>query len=166
MSFNQGDVPQFGSTTVPRTARIACHGDRRLLALYSADQGCTWRPDVPRDLTTTLVPHDRVWDAVGPGVGTTLGSTSPWPNQLLVPAIGRTLVHEQVRTPNAVNDGKVWNWTAYPISAGAASETAIAEAYDPVLAQMVVYRSDRSTNKQNHCRKVSRSLNGGQTFEP
>ena len=81
MSWNSSTKNQGGTDGYDK---IDTWGDRRVYVSHSDDDGVSW--STQQDLTSTLLPTDRIWDAVGPGVGIQTGS-----GRLVIPAIGRNI---------------------------------------------------------------------------
>jgi sialidase-1 len=139
MSWNGATYSQNGGDTLPdgtKTKKIdsSWEGRRHLYLTHSTDDGKTWAK--PQDMTKTLSPAVRGWDAVGPGNGIKLTT-----GELVVPAQGR----------NLIGRGPAGNrtWTMQTLS-GAGSEGTIAQTPDGKL-----YRNDRP-GSDNEYRRVAR----------
>lgn len=109
-------------------------GRRHLYSTKSTDDGKTW--STPEDLTKTLTPDGKAWDAVGPGNGIVMVS-----GEIVVPANGRNIVGRG--TPGQRT------WT-YQSLTGAGSEGTIAQMPNGKLC-----RNDRAGKSDNY-RKVAR----------
>ncbi|KAH6842908.1 glycoside hydrolase family 33 protein [Chaetomium sp. MPI-CAGE-AT-0009] len=128
MSWNGATYSQNGGNTLPdgtKTKKIdtTWEGRRHLYLTKSTDDGATWSK--PQDVTKTLTPANRAWDAVGPGNGIKLTT-----GELVVPAQGRNIIG---RGPEG---NRTWSMQ---ILSGAGSEGTIAQTPDGKL-----YRNDRS----------------------
>src|SRR5690606_39400649 len=64
MSWNSGYHNQSGTDGFER---IDSWGERKVFASYSDNDGNSWSS--PVDLTSTLLPSNYTWDAIGPGIG-------------------------------------------------------------------------------------------------
>ena len=142
MSWNSDKVSQFGGNGYKQ---IDTWGERRVYVSSSDDDGVSWA--APKDLTSTLVPPNYAWDAVGPGTGiqTRFG---PHPGRLIIPAIGRNIYSDDA--------GKTWQYKLIP---GGTSEGTIVELLNGQLT-----RNDRGSSlyEANQRRMVSTgTLEGG-----
>lgn len=97
------------------TKKITRWGERRVLVSSSSDDGYTFSK--PKDLTSSLLPGEYVWDAVGPGVGIQTSS-----GRLIIPALRRNIFSD--------DGGKTWTYDEIP---GGTSEGAIVELPDGEL---------------------------------
>jgi sialidase-1 len=142
MSWNSGTTNQNGTNGYKK---IDTWGERRVYATYSDNDGVTW--STPKDLTSTLVPPNYAWDAVGPGVGIqTKGG--PHPGRLIIPAIGRNIYSD--------DGGTTWKYKLIP---GGTSEGTVVELLNGQLM-----RNDRGSSlwEANKRRMVSTgTLEGG-----
>ncbi|KAL2197916.1 glycoside hydrolase family 33 protein [Corynascus similis CBS 632.67] len=139
MSWNGAQYSQNGGDTLPdgtKTKKIdsSWEGRRHLYLSKSTDDGATWSK--PEDMTKTLSPAVRGWDAVGPGIGIKLTT-----GELVVPAQER----------NIIGRGPPGNrtWSMQPLL-DAGSEGTIAQTPDGRL-----YRNDRPSSKSEY-RRVAR----------
>jgi sialidase-1 len=128
--------------------KIDTWGDRKVYYSYSDDDGLTF--STPTDMTSTLLPPNYTWDAIGPGVGIQTSNGT-----LVIPAQGRNIY--------STDHGATWHYKLIP---GGTSEGAIVELNDGRLM-----RNDRATStvwanaKRRH---VSRGTLAGSfsTFTP
>lgn len=128
--------------------KIDTWGDRKVYYSYSDDDGLTF--STPTDMTSTLLPPNYTWDAIGPGVGIQTSNGT-----LVIPAQGRNIY--------STDHGATWQYKLIP---GGTSEGAIVELNDGRLM-----RNDRPTStvwanaKRRH---VSRGTLAGSfsTFAP
>ncbi|CAG9989401.1 unnamed protein product [Clonostachys byssicola] len=139
MSWNDGQYSQDGDDELPngeKTKKVdsTWEGRRHLYLTNSTDDGKTW--STPEDLTKTLTPNEKAWDAVGPGNGIVMTS-----GEIVVPANGRNIVGRG--TP----DQRTWTFQSLT---GAGSEGTIAQTPNGKL-----YRNDRA-GKPDDYRKVAR----------
>ncbi|AEO58960.1 glycoside hydrolase family 33 protein [Thermothelomyces thermophilus ATCC 42464] len=139
MSWNGAQYSQNGGDTLPdgsKTKKIdsTWEGRRHLYLSKSTDDGATWSE--PEDLTETLTPAGRAWDAVGPGIGIRLTT-----GELVVPAQQRNIIG---RGPPG---NRTWSVQSLP---GAGSEGTIAQTPDGQL-----YRNDRPGSNSDY-RRVAR----------
>jgi len=119
MSWNSATKNQGGTDGYEK---IDTWGDRRVYSSYSDDDGLTF--STPVDMTSTLLPPGRIWDAMGPGVGIQTSNGT-----LVIPAIGRNIY--------STDHGATWQYKTIP---GGTSEGAIVELMDGRLM-----RNDRPT---------------------
>jgi sialidase-1 len=120
MSWNSATKNQSGTDGYDK---IDTWGDRKVYYSYSDDDGLSF--STPVDMTSTLLPANYKWDAMGPGVGiqTTNGT-------LVIPAIGRNIY--------STDHGATWQYKLIP---GGTSEGTIVELNDGRLM-----RNDRATS--------------------
>lgn len=145
MSWNSATKNQSGTDGYDK---IDTWGDRKVYYSYSDDDGLNF--STPTDMTSTLLPANYKWDAMGPGVGiqTTNGT-------LVIPAIGRNIY--------STDHGVTWQYKLIP---GGTSEGTIVELNDGRLM-----RNDRATSsvwETGKRRWVSRGTLAGtfSTFAP
>ena len=145
MSWNSATKNQGGTDGYDK---IDTWGDRKVYYSYSDDDGLSF--STPTDMTSTLLPANYKWDAMGPGVGiqTTNGT-------LVIPAIGRNIY--------STDHGATWQYKLIP---GGTSEGTIVELNDGRLM-----RNDRATSavwETGKRRWVSRGTIAGtfSTFAP
>lgn len=145
MSWNSATKNQSGTDGYDK---IDTWGDRKVYYSYSDDDGLNF--STPTDMTSTLLPANYKWDAMGPGVGiqTTNGT-------LVIPAIGRNIY--------STDHGATWQYKQIP---GGTSEGTIVELNDGRLM-----RNDRATSsvwETGKRRWVSRGTLAGtfSTFAP
>lgn len=145
MSWNSATKNQGGTDGYDK---IDTWGDRKVYYSYSDDDGLSF--STPTDMTSTLLPANYKWDAMGPGVGiqTTNGT-------LVIPAIGRNIY--------STDHGATWQYKLIP---GGTSEGTIVELMDGRLM-----RNDRATSsvwETGKRRWVSRGTIAGtfSTFAP
>lgn len=145
MSWNSATKNQGGTDGYDK---IDTWGDRKVYYSYSDDDGLSF--STPTDMTSTLLPANYKWDAMGPGVGiqTTNGT-------LVIPAIGRNIY--------STDHGVTWQYKLIP---GGTSEGTIVELNDGRLM-----RNDRATSsvwETGKRRWVSRGTIAGtfSTFAP
>ena len=100
-------------------------GQRRVYSSYSDDDGVTW--SAPVNMTSTLLPSNYAWDAMGPGTGvqTAYGESV---GRLVIPAIGRNIYSD--------DHGSTWAYATLP---GGTSEGTVVELLDGQLL-----RNDRA----------------------
>lgn len=114
-------------------------GDRRVMVVYSTDEGATW--STPKDITATTTPSTIAQDYIGPGIGIykAHGSNA---GTLIIPAYGRNIY--------STDHGASWLYS--PIDSGTfrSTETTIVEKLDGTLM-----RNDRATSKQDYARRVA-----------
>lgn len=103
--------------------KIDTWGDRKVYYSYSDNDGLTF--STPTDMTSTLLPPNYTWDAIGPGVGIQTGNGT-----LVIPAQGRNIY--------STDHGATWQYKLIP---GGTSEGAIVELNDGRLM-----RNDRPTS--------------------
>lgn len=136
MSWNSGTTNQFGTDGLKK---IDTWGERKVYASYSDNDGVSW--STPKDLTSTLLPPNYAWDAMGPGVGlqTKKGSR---PGRLIIPALGRNIYSD--------DGGTTWQYKLLP---GGTSEGTVVE-----LLTGQLMRNDRGASlwESNKRRFVSR----------
>lgn len=120
MSWNSATKNQSGTDGYDK---IDTWGDRRVYSSYSDDDGLSF--STPVDMTSTLLPPGRTWDAVGPGVGIQTSNGT-----LVIPAISRNIY--------STDHGATWHYQLIP---GGTSEGAIVELNDGRLL-----RNDRATS--------------------
>jgi sialidase-1 len=128
--------------------KIDTWGDRKVYYSYSDNDGLSF--STPTDMTSTLLPPNYTWDAIGPGVGIQTSNGT-----LVIPAQGRNIY--------STDHGATWQYKLIP---GGTSEGAIVELTDGRLM-----RNDRPTStvwanaKRRH---VSRGTLAGSfsTFSP
>ncbi|HEY1201485.1 MAG TPA: sialidase family protein [Niastella sp.] len=145
MSWNSATKNQGGTDGYDK---IDTWGDRKVYYSYSDDDGLSF--STPTDMTSTLLPANYKWDAMGPGVGIQTSDGT-----LVIPAIGRNIY--------STDHGATWQYKLIP---GGTSEGAIVELNDGRLM-----RNDRATStvwanaKRRH---VSRGTLAGSfsTFTP
>ncbi|WP_207515454.1 sialidase family protein [Longitalea luteola] len=128
--------------------KIDTWGDRKVYYSYSDDDGLTF--STPTDMTSTLLPPNYTWDAIGPGVGIQTSNGT-----LVIPAQGRNIY--------STDHGATWRYKLIP---GGTSEGAIVELMDGRLM-----RNDRATTSVWNTAKrrwVSRGTIAGSfsTFAP
>jgi sialidase-1 len=145
MSWNSGGYSQNGGDVLPdgtTTKKIdtTWEGRRHLYLSTSTDDGSTWSQ--PEDLTKSLTPSNRAWDAVGPGIGIKLTT-----GELVVPAQGRNLIGHG--TPG----NRTWSMQ---VLSGAGSEGTVAQTPDGRL-----YRNDRPGGDGDYRRVARGTLGGG-----
>ncbi|KAK4157046.1 glycoside hydrolase [Chaetomidium leptoderma] len=145
MSWNGGGYSQNGKDKLPDgtiTKKIdtTWAGRRHLYLSKSTDDGKTWSK--PEDLTKTLTPDNRAWDAVGPGIGIKLTS-----GELVVPAQGRNIIGR------GTSGNRTWSMQ---LLSGAGSEGTIAQTPDGKL-----YRNDRPGGSGDYRRVARGTLAGG-----
>lgn len=90
-------------------------GDRKVYTSYSDDNGATW--STPKDMTSTLVPPNYTFDAVGPGIGIRTGRSHA--GRLIIPALGRNIYSD--------DHGVTWKYQLIP---GSTDESTIVELMD------------------------------------
>jgi len=120
MSWNSATKNQGGTDGYDK---IDTWGDRKVYYSYSDDDGLTF--STPTDMTSTLLPSNYKWDAMGPGVGIQTSNGT-----LVIPAIGRNIY--------STDHGATWQYKLIP---GGTSEGAIVELMDGRLM-----RNDRATS--------------------
>lgn len=103
--------------------KIDTWGDRKVYYSYSDNDGLTF--STPTDMTSTLLPPNYTWDAIGPGVGIQTSNGT-----LVIPAQGRNIY--------STDHGATWQYKLIP---GGTSEGAIVELNDGRLM-----RNDRPTS--------------------
>ncbi|OQP56227.1 sialidase family protein [Niastella populi] len=103
--------------------KIDTWGDRKVYYSYSDNDGLTF--STPTDMTSTLLPPNYTWDAIGPGVGIQTSNGT-----LVIPAQGRNIY--------STDHGATWQYKLIP---GGTSEGAIVELNDGRLM-----RNDRATS--------------------
>lgn len=128
--------------------KIDTWGDRKTYYSYSDNDGLTF--STPTDMTSTLLPPNYTWDAIGPGVGIQTNNGT-----LVIPAQGRNIY--------STDHGATWHYKLIP---GGTSEGAIVELMDGRLM-----RNDRATSTvwaTAKRRRVSRGTIAGSfsTFAP
>lgn len=96
MSWNSG-TKNLGGTD--GYEKIDTWGDRRVYVSYSDNDGVSW--STQQDLTSTLLPANRTWDAMGPGVGIQTGT-----GRLIIPAMGRNIYSD--------DHGATWRYKEIP----------------------------------------------------
>lgn len=134
MSWNDRNHSQTGAGGL---SPINAWGQRRVYACYSTatQDGTAW--STPVDMTSTLLPSNYKWDAMGPGIGIEKAH-APNANRLIIPALGR----------NIYSDDNGATWTASVLPGSNNSEATIVEKKDGSLT-----RNDRPTN--SYYRRVS-----------
>lgn len=116
-------------------------GDRRVFSVYSDDNGITWSK--PEDRTSSLLPPNYTWDAMGPGNG--IQTRVAAPGRLIIPANGRNIYSD--------DKGNTWKYQLLP---GGTNEGTIVETINGTL-----FRNDRANtnvwerNEQSKRRWVS-----------
>ncbi|WP_205513634.1 sialidase family protein [Longitalea arenae] len=128
--------------------KIDTWGDRKVYYSYSDNDGLSF--STPTDMTSTLLPPNYTWDAIGPGVGIQTSNGT-----LVIPAQGRNIY--------STDHGATWHYKLIP---GGTSEGAIVELMDGRLM-----RNDRATTTVWNTAKrrwVSRGTIAGSfsTFAP
>jgi len=128
--------------------KIDTWGDRKVYYSYSDDDRLSF--STPTDMTSTLLPPNYKWDAMGPGVGIQTSNGT-----LVIPAIGRNIY--------STDHGATWQYKLIP---GGTSEGTIVELNDGRLM-----RNDRATSSVWETAKrrwVSRGTLAGtfSTFAP
>lgn len=103
-------------------------GERMVYVSYSDNNGQTW--STPKDMTSTLLPPDYTYDAMGPGVG--IQTVVSNPGRLIIPATGRNIYSD--------DHGATWNYQIIPSGTG---EGTIVELSDGTLM-----RNDRPVYSQ------------------
>jgi sialidase-1 len=98
-------------------------GDRKVYVSYSDDDGISFV--TPIDMTSTLLPPNYTWDAIGPGTGIETSNGT-----LVIPAQGRNIY--------STDHGATWHYQLIP---GGTSEGTIVELNDGRLM-----RNDRATS--------------------
>ncbi|WP_205509233.1 sialidase family protein [Longitalea arenae] len=126
-------------------------GDRKVYSSFSDDNGTTW--STPKDMTSTLVPPNYKWDAVGPGIG--IRTAYSHAGRLIVPALGRNIYSD--------DHGVTWKYQLIP---GTTDESTIVELMDGRLL-----RNDRpNTSAWTSAKKRRKSfgtIEGGfEAFAP
>jgi sialidase-1 len=116
-------------------------GDRKVYVSYSDDDGLTFH--TPIDLTSTLLPPNYKWDAIGPGTGIQTSNGT-----LVIPATGRNIY--------STDHGATWHYKLIP---GGTSEGAIVELNDGRL--MRNDRANSTTWETGKRRWVSRGTIAG-----
>lgn len=148
MSWNSGTVSQNGGNGYKK---IDTWGERKVYATYSDNDGVSW--STPKDLTSTLLPSNYAWDAMGPGTGLQT-KHGPHPGRLIIPAIGRMIYSDDA--------GVTWKYKSIP---GGTSEGTVTELPDGQLM-----RNDRGASlwEADHRRFVSTgTIEGGfPAFKP
>jgi sialidase-1 len=119
MSWNSATKNQSGTDGYDK---IDTWGDRKVYYSYSDNDGLSF--STPTDMTSTLLPANYKWDAMGPGVGIQTSNGT-----LVIPAIGRNIY--------STDHGATWHYKSIP---GGTSEGAIVELNDGRLM-----RNDRAT---------------------
>jgi len=145
MSWNSATKNQSGTDGYDK---IDTWGDRKVYYSYSDDDGLSF--STPTDMTSTLLPPNYKWDAMGPGVGIQTSNGT-----LVIPAIGRNIY--------STDHGVTWQYKLIP---GGTSEGTIVELNDGRLM-----RNDRATSSVWETAKrrwVSRGTLAGtfSTFAP
>jgi sialidase-1 len=107
MCWNDGAIDQWSD--------FNSWGDRKVYVSYSDSHGYQW--STPQDMTSTLVPPNYTWDAVGPGIG--IRTTYDHPGRLIIPALGRNIYSD--------NQGATWQYSLIP---GTTDESTIVELMD------------------------------------
>jgi sialidase-1 len=120
MSWNSATKNQGGTDGYDK---IDTWGDRKVYYSYSDNDGLSF--STPTDMTSTLLPANYKWDAMGPGVGIQTSNGT-----LVIPAIGRNIY--------STDHGATWHYKLIP---GGTSEGAIVELNDGRLM-----RNDRATS--------------------
>lgn len=120
--------------------KIEKWGDRKVYISYSDNDGLTWSK--PEDFTSTLVPSNYKWDAIGPGVG--IQSVRMNKGRLIIPATGRNIYSD--------DHGASWHYQIIPSGTG---EGTIVE-----LANGELMRNDRPVRKQWELMKKRRISTG------
>jgi sialidase-1 len=120
MSWNSATKNQGGTDGYEK---IDTWGDRRVYSSFSDDDGLTF--STPVDMTSTLLPPGKTWDAMGPGVGIQTSNGT-----LVIPAINRNIY--------STDHGATWKYQMIP---GGTSEGTIVELNDGRLM-----RNDRATS--------------------
>ncbi len=126
MSFNAENISQYGKAnpcTGKATKKVG-PGDRAVYVSKSTDDGKTWSK--PVNMTATLQPAGRAWDAVGPGIGIQTSVANK--GRLIIPAINRNIYSD--------DHGKTWKMKAIPTGT---SEGAVVE-----LSSGALMRNDRA----------------------
>lgn len=142
MSWNAGDKSQNGGTNpcTDQATDVVGVGDRAVKLTYSDDDGASWTSVI--DQTQALQPPNKMWDAMGPGVGIQ-ATCGPVPGRLIVPAIGRNIYSD--------DHGKSWTYASIPAGT---SEGTVVE-----LSTGTLLRNDRAVGgAYNGYRKRSRGV--------
>ncbi|MBS1565444.1 MAG: exo-alpha-sialidase [Bacteroidetes bacterium] len=100
-------------------------GQRRVYVSHSDDDGLNW--SAISDMTSTLLPSNYKWDAMGPGVGIYFHDT------LFIPAIGRNIY--------SADHGSTWHYAMTQTGTAPTSEATIIDLIDGRLM-----RNDRATS--------------------
>lgn len=100
MSWNSGTHNQSGTDGYEP---INSWGERKVYVSYSDNNGASWSPQ--QDLTSTLLPSNFTWDAMGPGVGLQKSKTGAT-GRLIIPAIGRNIYSD--------DHGVTWQYQLIP----------------------------------------------------
>lgn len=126
MSWNAEDVGLNAGTNhcTGKPTRAVGAGDRPVFLSKSTDDGLTWSK--PVDMTATLQPSGKKWDAMGPGIG--IQTTYANPGRLIAPSTNRNIYSD--------DHGKTWKMASIP---GGTGEGAIVELSDGTLM-----RNDRA----------------------
>lgn len=103
--------------------KVDTWGDRKVYYSYSDDDGVNFT--TPTDMTSTLLPPNYKWDAIGPGVGIQTSNGT-----LVIPAQGRNIY--------STDHGVTWQYQLIP---GGTGEGAIVELNDGRLM-----RNDRAVS--------------------
>jgi sialidase-1 len=115
-------------------------GERKVYASYSDDHGASW--STPQDLTSTLLPPNFTWDAMGPGIG--IQTVFNHPGRLVIPAKGRMIYSD--------DNGTTWR---YAVIAGGTDEGTVVEKMDGKLL-----RNDRPGSSLWEASKHRRIMTG------
>ena len=108
----------WNDSSVTTTASVTAWGMRKVYVTYSDDHGLHWA--TLQDLTSSLVPADHTWDAVGPGIG--IQTTVVHPGRLIIPAQRRNIYSD--------DGGETWQYQLLPPGTG---EATIVERPDGTL---------------------------------
>lgn len=138
MSWNSGYHNQSGTDGFER---IDSWGERKVFASYSDNDGNSWSS--PVDLTSTLLPRNYTWDAMGPGIGIQKTQVEAV-GRLIIPAIGRNIYSD--------DHGQTWK---YQLLASGTSEGTIIEKTNGGLI-----RNDRPVRAQWELSKTRRVATG------
>lgn len=115
-------------------------GERKVYASYSDDHGASW--STPQDLTSTLLPLNFTWDAMGPGIG--IQTVFNRAGRLVIPAKGRMIYSD--------DNGTTWR---YALIAGGTDEGTVVEKMDGKLL-----RNDRPGSSLWEASKYRRTMVG------
>ncbi|MCH5599818.1 sialidase family protein [Niabella ginsengisoli] len=140
MSYNDEAHSQHGGSFGSRSYDIInTWGQRRVFITYSDDNGLSWQK--PKDNTSSLLPPNFTWDAVGPGIGIQT-KTGAKKGRLIIPA-GRRNIYSD-------DHGLTWKYQSIP---GGTFEGSVVE-----LSNGSLLRNDRGVGSKwanNHNRFIS-----------